>query len=72
MKIKKRRVNVERTPVDISQQRPTQKQQDTTLNAGEKPLIDLKNSFDVSLYSTIFFQVVTPIFKMRKGFSQRS
>ena len=73
MKIKER-VNVECTPINISQQKLTQRWQDTILNAREKLLIELKNSFDVSLCSTIFFQVVMPIFKMQndslKGHSQ--
>jgi len=67
-----RKVHVERAPVDISQRKSTQRQQDTILNAGEKPLIEAKNSFDVLLYFTISFRVVTPIFKMQQGFFQRS
>jgi hypothetical protein len=53
--IKMKRVIVKCTSMDISQQKPTQRQQDTILDTGEKPLIELKNSFNVSSCSTIFF-----------------
>ena len=71
MKMRKK-VHVECMPIDISQQKLIQRQQDTILNAGGKPLIMPKNSFDILLYSTISFLIVTPIFKMQQGSSHRS
>lgn len=58
-------------PTVIGRMNPTQRRQDTTLDAGEKQFIEPKNSFDVSLHFTISFQLVTITFKTLQGFLQR-